>query len=73
MISMVGPNVKLWIDVIVVLPTVTIELSIVRKKNKVPPNVTKIRLKVMLVLPNVVIELSNLRIKNRVPLNVTKI
>ena len=51
----------------------TTELSIVRK-NRVPPNVTKIRLKVvMLVLPNLIIELSNLRIKNRVPLNMTKI
>ena len=30
--SMVGPNVRLWSDVILVLPTVTIELSIVRKK-----------------------------------------
>ena len=70
---MVGPNVKLWSNVILVQPTVTTELSIVRK-NRVPPNVTKIRLKVvMLVLPNLIIELSNLRIKNRVPLNMTKI
>ena len=30
--SMVGPNVKLWSNVILVLPTVMIELSIVRKK-----------------------------------------
>ena len=44
-----------------------------KKKNRVPPNVTKIRSKVMLILPNVIMELSNLRIKNRVPLNVTKI
>ena len=44
-----------------------------KKKNRVPPNVTKIRSKVMLVLPNLIIELSNLRIKNRVPLNMTKI
>ena len=29
-----GPNVKLWLDVILVLPTVTIELSIVRKKKQ---------------------------------------
>ena len=50
-----------------------IELLIVRKKNRVPLNVTKVRSEVMLVLSNVIMELSNLRIKNRVPLNVTKI
>ena len=37
---MVGPNVKLWSNAILVLPTVIIEPSIVRKKNRVPPNVT---------------------------------
>ena len=63
MTSVVGPNVKLWLDVILVLPIVTIELLIVRKKNSVPPNVTKVRLEVMLVLLNVIMELSNLRIK----------
>ena len=31
---MVGLNVKLWSDLILVLPTVTIELSIVRKKKQ---------------------------------------
>ena len=63
MASVVGPNVKLWLDVILVLPIVTVESSIVRKKNSVPPNVTKVRLEVMLVLLNVIMELSNLRIK----------
>ena len=63
MTSMVGQNVKLWLDVILVLPIVTIELSIVRKKNSVPPNVTKVWLEVMLVLLNVIMKLSNLRIK----------
>ena len=63
MTSVVGPNVKLWLDVILVLPIVTIELLIVRKKNSVPPNMTKVRLEVMLVLLNVIMELSNLRIK----------
>ena len=28
----ISPNVKLWLDVILVLPIMTIELSIVRKK-----------------------------------------
>ena len=74
MTLVVGPNVKLWSDVILVLPSVTIELSIVRKKKKrIPPNVTKVRLELMLVLHNIIMELSNLRIKNRVPLHVTKI
>ena len=31
---MVGPNVKLWSNVILLLPTMTIELSIVRKKKQ---------------------------------------
>ena len=74
MISVVGPNVILWLDVILVLPTVMIELSIVRKKkNRAPSNLTKVLSEAMLVLPNVILELSNLRIKNKVPLNVTKI
>ena len=34
--------VKLWSNVILVMLTVTIELSIVRKKNRVLPNVTKV-------------------------------
>ena len=43
--------------------TMTIELSIVRKKNRVQPNVTKVRSRVMWVLPNEIMERSNLRIK----------
>ena len=43
----------------------TIELSIVRKKNRVPSNVTKVQSEVMWVLPNVIIERSNLRIKKQ--------
>ena len=39
-ISMVGLNVKLWSNVILVLPTVMIELSNIRKKNRVPLNVS---------------------------------
>ena len=60
---MISPNVKLWSDVILVVLIVTIELSIVRKKNRIPPNVTKVRSEVMLVLPNIIMEQSNLRIK----------
>ena len=60
---MISLNVKLWSDVILVVLIVTIELSIVRKKNRVPPNVTKVRSEVMWVLPNVIMERSNLRIK----------
>ena len=60
---MISPNVKLWSDVILVVLIVTIELSIVRKKNRIPPNVTKVRLEVMLVLPNIIMDQSNLRIK----------
>ena len=49
---------------ILVVLTVTIELSIVRKKkNRVPPNVTKVRSKVMLILPNIIMERLNLGIK----------
>ena len=33
------------------------------KKNRVPPNVTKVQSKVMLVLPNIIMELSNVREK----------
>ena len=60
---MISPNVKLWSDVILVVLIVTIELSIIRKKNRIPPNVTKVRSEVMLVLPNIIMEQSNLRIK----------
>ena len=60
---MISPNVKLWSDVILVVLIVTIELSIVRKKNRIPSNVTKVRSEVMLVLPNIIMEQSNLRIK----------
>ena len=62
---MISPNVKLWSDVILVVLIVTIELSIVRKKNRIPPNVTKVRSEVMLVLPNIIMEMSNLRIKKQ--------
>ena len=61
--SMITPNIKLWSDVILVVLIVTIVLSIVRKKNRIPPNVTKIRSEVTLVLPNIIMERSNLRIK----------
>ena len=71
MTSVVRPNVKLWSDVIWYCTNWIVNCK--KKKNRVPPNVTKIRLKVMLVLLNVIIELSNFRIKNRVLLNVTKI
>ena len=60
---MISLNVKLWSNVILVVLIVTIELSIVRKKNRVPSNVTKVQSEVMWVLPNVIIERSNLRIK----------
>ena len=60
---MISLNVKLWSDVILVMFTVTIELSIVREKNRVPPNVIKVRSGVMWVLPNITMEWSNLRIK----------
>ena len=39
------------------------ETSNVRKKNRVPPNVTKVRSEVMSVLPNVIMELLNVRKK----------
>ena len=41
---MVPPNVtKVQLDVMLVLANVTIKLSNVRKKIRVPPNVTKVR------------------------------
>ena len=43
MTSVISLNVKLWSDVILVVLTMTIELSIVRKKIRVPPNVKKVR------------------------------
>ena len=39
---MISLNVKLWSNVILVVLIVTIELSIVRKKNRVPSNVTNV-------------------------------
>ena len=54
--SVISPNVKLWSDMRLVVLTVTIELSIVRKKNRVPPNATKVRSAVILILPNVIME-----------------
>ena len=59
---MISPNVKLWSDVILVVLIVTIELSIVRKKNRIPPNVTKVRSHV--ILENLKIVSSNVRKKN---------
>ena len=46
-----------------VLLNVMMKLSNVRKKMRVPPNVTKVWLDVILVLPNVTMELSNVRKK----------
>ena len=51
---------------------VTMKLSNVIKKIKVPPNVKKVQLNMMLVLPNVTIEPSNVGKKKREPPNVTK-
>ena len=42
----------------------TIKLSNVKRKIKVPPNVRNIQSNVMLVLPNVTMEPSNVRKKN---------
>ena len=42
---------KVQSHVMLVLPNVTIELSNVKKKIKVPPNVRKVQSSVMLVLP----------------------
>ena len=55
---------KLKSHVMLVLTNVTMELSNVRNKIKVPPNVRKVRSNVMLVLPNVTMEPSNVR-KNK--------
>ena len=59
---MTGPNVKILLDVILVLSNMTTELSNVRKK-RVSLNVTKVRFEVMLILPNVIMEPSNVRKK----------
>ena len=57
-----------------VLPNVTLELSNVRKRIMVPPNMTKVQSNVMLVLPNVTIKLSNVKKKKiRIPSNVIKV
>ena len=66
---MVGPNVKVRSDVILVLPNVTMKLSSVRKKIRKPLNVIKVLSNVMLVLPNVTIKCEK---KIKEPSNVTK-
>ena len=58
-----GPNVKISLDVILVLSNMMMGLSNVRKKNRVPLNMTKLQLKVMLVLANLIMELLNMRKK----------
>ena len=50
---------KVRSNMMLVLLNVIMELSNVRKKNKVPLNVRKVRSNVMLVLPNVAMEPSN--------------
>jgi len=47
--------------VILVLSNVTMKLSNMKKKTRVPPNVTIVRSDVILILPNVTMELSNVR------------
>ena len=56
---MVGSNVKVRSDVILVLPNVTMKLSNVRKTVREPLNVTKVPSNVMLVLLNMTMEPSN--------------
>ena len=58
---------------ILVLPNVTMELSNMRKKIRVPLNVIKVRSELMLVLHSVIMKLPNVRKKNKVQLNVTKV
>ena len=58
---------------ILVLPNVTMELSNMRKKIRVPLNVTKVRSELMFVLHSVIMKLPNVRKKNKVQLNVTKV
>ena len=58
------PNVtKVWSEVMLILPSVIMELSNLRIKNRVPLNVTKIESDTKLVLLKVTIEPSNLRKK----------
>ena len=64
-----GPNLKVRLDVILVLPNVTMKLSNVRKKKRGPLNVTKVLSNVMLVLPNVTIKCEK---KVKEPPNMTK-
>ena len=61
--SVMGPNVKIPLDVILVLSNMIMELSYVREKNGVPQNMTKLQSKVMLVLANIIMELLNMRKK----------
>ena len=57
MTLVVGPNVKVRSDVILVLPIVALKLSNMRKKKiREPLNVTKVLLNVMFVLSNVTIK-----------------
>ena len=60
---------KVQIDIILVLPNVTMEPSNVRKKKKEPSNVTTVKSHVILVLHNVRMEPSNVRME---PSNVRK-
>ena len=54
---------KVWSNVMLVLPNVTMELSNVRKKIRELSNVTKVQLHMMLVIPNVRMIPSNVRKK----------
>ena len=54
---------KVWSEVMLILPSVIMELSNLRIKNRVPLNVTKIESDTKLVLLKVTIEPSNLRKK----------
>ena len=56
--------IKVWLHVMLALPNVMMELSLVRKEIRVQLNEVKVQSYVMLVLPNVTIELSNVREKN---------
>ena len=63
---------KVWSNMMLVLPNVTIEPSNVREKKREPPYVTKVQSLVMLILHKVRMVLPNVR-KKMVPLNVTKV
>ena len=63
---------KIQLEVILVLPNITMELSNLRIKNRVPLNVTKIKSDAMLVLLNVTMDPSNLRKKIKEPLYATE-